>query len=522
MSDASIALNRFGLGARPGEDVAGDPRKWLAGQIAAFDPRPQIIASQASSMQVAGDLADFYERQRLLRQANGGPLRQQRAAAPPPSRPAGAQPGMADGAMMQAAPAMQDGMPGAQMTGASRPATPDSQPLYEGEDAAMRARREARRQAQQSYVGMVSARALTAITSPTPFAERLVYFWANHFAVSVEKLELVGLAGTMEFEAIRPHVMGKFGDMLNAVERHPAMLLYLDQAVSVGPNSMVAQRQRGRRSGLNENLAREIMELHTLGVRSVYSQADVTEFARAMTGFTVAGIGRGPGARLAEGPPGSFLFAERLHEPGTRTILGRQWSQQGEEQAGAVLDHLATHPATAKHVATKLARHFANDDPPAPLVARLEKAFLSSGGDLPTVYRALIASPECWAPQPAKFKSPWEWSISAMRALGTQQVQPNAVNGLMSQLGQPTWKPGSPAGWDDVAGAWAGPDAVMRRVEAAERMAARAKDTIDARRRAAQLFPGALSPATAQSIARAESPGQGLALMLVSPEFMRR
>ncbi|WP_342250586.1 DUF1800 domain-containing protein [Sphingomonas sp. OTU376] len=511
MSDASIARNRFGLGARPGEDVGSDPGKWLAGQIAAFDPRPQAIAAQASSAQVASELADFYERQRLLRLENPKP----RPAAAAPAKPAGAQPAMAEGMAMQdmqaAAPAMQGG--------------PAAKPVYQGEDAAMIARREARRVQQQAYVGMVSARALTAITSPTPFAERLVHFWANHFAVSADKLELVGLSGTMEFEAIRPHVMGKFGDMLNAVERHPAMLLYLDQAVSVGPNSAVAQRQRGRRSGLNENLAREIMELHTLGVRSVYTQADVTEFARAMTGFTVAGIGRGPGARYVgavDGQPGSFLFADRMHEPGTRTILGRQWSAQGEEQASEVLDYLATHPATAKHIATKLARHFASDDPPAPLVARLQKAFLSSGGDLPTVYRALIASPECWSPTPAKFKSPWEWSISAMRALGTQQVQPQAVNGLMGQLGQPTWKPGSPAGWDDVAGAWAGPDAVMRRVEAAERMAARAKDTIDARARAAELFPGTLTPSTTQSIARAESPGQGLALMLVSPEFMRR
>ncbi|MBB4841386.1 uncharacterized protein (DUF1800 family) [Sphingomonas kyeonggiensis] len=511
MSDASIARNRFGLGARPGEDVGSDPRKWLAGQIAAFDPRPQAIAAQASSAQVASELADFYERQRLLRLENPKP----KPAAVAPAKPAGVQPAMAEGMAMQdmqaAAPAMQG--------------APAAKPVYQGEDAAMIARREARRVQQQAYVGMVSARALTAITSPTPFAERLVHFWANHFAVSADKLELVGLSGTMEFEAIRPHVMGKFGDMLNAVERHPAMLLYLDQAVSVGPNSAVAQRQRGRRSGLNENLAREIMELHTLGVRSVYTQADVTEFARAMTGFTVAGIGRGPGARYvgaADGQPGSFLFADRMHEPGTRTILGKQWSAQGEEQASEVLDYLATHPATAKHIATKLARHFASDDPPAPLVARLQKAFLSSGGDLPTVYRALIASPECWSPTPAKFKSPWEWSISAMRALGTQQVQPQAVNGLMGQLGQPTWKPGSPAGWDDVAGAWAGPDAVMRRVEAAERMAARAKDTIDARQRAAELFPGTLTPSTTQSIARAESPGQGLALMLVSPEFMRR
>lgn len=512
MSDASIALNRFGLGARPGEDAGSDPRKWLAGQIAAFEPRPQAIAAQVPSTQIASELADFYERQRLLRLDNAKP----RARAAAPARPAAAQPPMAEGAGMQDMQAMQ---PAVTMQPGMQPAP---KPLYQGEDAAMVARREARRQQQQAYVSMVSARALTAITSPTPFAERLVHFWANHFAVSADKLELVGLSGTMEFEAIRPHVMGKFGDMLNAVERHPAMLLYLDQAVSIGPNSPAAQRQRGKRGGLNENLAREIMELHTLGVRSVYTQADVTEFARAMTGFTVAGIGRARGSGDLGGEPGSFVFADRLHEPGTRTILGKQWSGEGEAQAAAVLDHLATHPATAKHIATKLARHFASDDPPAALVARLEKAFLSSKGDLPTVYRALIASPECWAPKPAKFKSPWEWSISAMRALGTQQVQPNAVNGLMGQLGQPVWKPGSPAGWDDVAGAWAGPDAVMRRVEAAERMAQRTKNLIDARQRAAELFPDALSASTTQSIARAESPGQGLALMLVSPEFLRR
>jgi uncharacterized protein (DUF1800 family) len=311
------------------------------------------------------------------------------------------------------------------------------------------------------------------------------------------------------------------------------MLVYLDQAQSVGPNSIAAQaagRRQGaaaqRRLGLNENLAREIMELHTLGVRTGYGQADVTEFARAMTGWTASGLGRGQGARLAgagdDGPMGSFMFVERLHEPGARTILGKNWPQPGEQQAAAVLDMLASHPATARHIATKLSRHFAGDEPPAPLVARLEAAFLKSSGDLPTVYRALIDSPECWVAQPVKFKSPWEWTISAMRGLGAQQTAPMAINGLLTQLGQPVWKPGSPAGWDDVAGSWAGPDAVMRRVEAAERMAQRTKDMIDARARAAELFPGALSPMTAQAIARSESPGQGVALMLVSPEFMRR
>ncbi len=213
-----------------------------------------------------------------------------------------------------------------------------------------------------------------------PFAERLVHFWANHFAVSADKLELVGLAGTMEFEAIRPHVMGRFGDMLNAVERHPAMLLYLDQAVSIGPNSpagqLAARRRARQRAGLNENLAREIMELHTLGVRSVYTQADVTEFARAMTGFTVAESVAAP-ARAMPAPP----MASPAASPSPKSCTSRapapswagNWAQEGEARRPRCSHYLATHPATAKHIATKLARHFASDDPPAPLVARLER-----------------------------------------------------------------------------------------------------------------------------------------------------
>jgi uncharacterized protein (DUF1800 family) len=305
------------------------------------------------------------------------------------------------------------------------------------------------------------------------------------------------------------------------------MLLYLDQAQSVGPNSVAGQfvgRRKPGTLGLNENLTREIMELHTLGVRTGYSQADVTEFARAMTGWTLSGLNRGPIARFTgtNGTPGDFVFAPALHEPGTRTILGRQWPQDGEEQAQSVLDYLATHPATAHHVATKLARHFTADDPPPALVARLESAFLKTGGDLPALYRVLIDSPECWAEPSAKFKTPWEWGVSSLRALGTKDTPALAMTGLMRELGQPVWQPGSPAGWDDIAASWAGPDAILRRVEAAQRIAQRTQNLVDARARAAEVFPGALSDTTAQSIARAESPGQGIALMLVAPEFMRR
>jgi uncharacterized protein (DUF1800 family) len=341
-------------------------------------------------------------------------------------------------------------------------------------------------------------------------------------------LTVIGLAGLLEFEAIRPHVLGKFRDMLVAVEQHPAMLLYLDQAQSIGPNSrganIAARFGRGQRRGLNENLAREILELHTLGVDGGYGQADVTELARAMTGWTVSGLTRGPARRFLGdvGAPGMFHFAEAIHEPGARGLLGRTYADVGEAQARAILDDLAASPRTARHLATKLARHFAGDDPPPAMVERLTQAYLRSDGDLPTLYRAIVDSPEVWTPQAARFRSPWDWSIAALRAVGTRRVEPQQAGGLLAQLGQAVWRPGSPAGFEDLDASWMGPDALMRRVEAAERIAARAGEAIDARALAPRILPGALSEATAQAIARAESPAQGLALLLVAPEFLRR
>jgi uncharacterized protein (DUF1800 family) len=383
-----------------------------------------------------------------------------------------------------------------------------------------------RQNIRENYLVMSSARLNSALASDSPFVERLVHFWANHFAVSVDKLPVIGLAGLLEFEAIRPHVLGRFSDMLLAVEQHPAMLVYLDQAQSIGPNSRAGQfaaMRGGKARGLNENLAREIMELHTLGVRTGYSQADVTEFARALTGWTVGGIGRGPGARmLGNAPAGDFQFAELLHEPGDRVIMGKRYREGGEEQARGVLMDLASSPATARHLATKLARHFAGDDPPPALVDRLSKAYLASNGDLPTVYRALVESPEPWAAQPLKFKNPWEWSVSALRAVGSRDLPAQAAAGLLKQLGQPTWQPGSPAGWDDIAASWAAPEALVLRVEAAQRIADKAAATVDARALAEKLYPGSLSDTTRIAIARAESPAEGLALLLVSPEFVRR
>ena len=511
--DVSIALNRFGLGARGDDAPPVDPHAWLTSQFARYEPRPTVIAALPPRRELASDLTDYLQQARLLRQ--------QRAAAPAPLR-------------LPSSPSAMDAMAGPSMTGgATVPGTGGGAPVgvvrpaADPNDPVARAVAFARQQGRAHYANAVGARTEAALTSSATFVERMVHFWANHFAVSADKFTIIGLCGNFEFEAIRPHVLGSFRDMLSAAERHPAMLLYLDQAQSIGPSSQIgsAVAARGtRRVGLNENFAREIMELHTLGVRTGYDQADVTEFARALTGWTVQGLGRGIGSRLTgtDGVPGDFTFADRLHEPGSRTILGKRYAEGGEDQAQAVLDDLAVHPATAQHVATKLASHFAGDIPPAALVARLRHAFLASRGDLPSLYRVLIASPETWVLQSVKFKTPWEWAVSAMRALNYRTAPPLVVTGLLNQLGQPAWRPGSPAGYDDMAASWAAPDAVLRRVEAAERFATRAGSATDARTLAPRLFPANLSSATAQALTRAESPGQAISLLLVSPEMMRR
>ena len=487
MQSTTIALNRFGLGERPDEQPPADPKRWLLQQLDRFEPRTQAFAKVPDRPHVVQQLGDYLAAQQ-----------------------------MAGRAKRQVQPAT--------MTAAAVP--PGSQvPQAEPDPQAEELKKYLRQTIREDYLVMNSARLNSALTTANPFTERLVHFWANHFAVSVDKLPVIGLAGLLEFEAIRPHVLGRFSDMLLAVEQHPAMLVYLDQAQSIGPDSQAGYfaAMRGRKQlGLNENLAREIMELHTLGVRTGYTQADVTEFARALTGWTVSGLGRGPAARLIGGIPGEFQFAAMLHEPGPRTIMGKRYDEPGEAQAKAILSDLAASPATAKHLATKLARHFAGDDPPPPLVDRLSRAYLASGGDLPTLYRALIESPEPWTPHPVKFKNPWDWSVSALRAVGTRELEPTAAAGVLRQLGQPTWQPGSPAGWDDIAASWAGPDALVRRVEVAQRISGKASSTIDARALAEKLFPGSLGEATRTAIARAESPAEGLALLLVSPEFVRR
>ena len=381
--------------------------------------------------------------------------------------------------------------------------------------------------------GDLQSRLSTALATKRPFAERLVLFWANHFSVSINKGQVRGLAGALEREAIRPNIAGKFETLLRQASLHPAMVRYLDNNFSSGPHSRVIERQsrkadteekrKKRSTGLNENLAREIMELHSLGVANGggtygpwggYTQADVTAFAAVLTGWR------------AYDPPRSneaTMFDAGWHEPGPKTIMGKSYPE-GPQALDMVIRDLARHPSTARFIATKLARHFVADEPPLPLVNKLAKTFEQTGGDLAAVYRTLIDAPEAWEPASRKLKSPEEFAISSLRVLGMNE--PHLVakvrESMLVALGQRPHTAPSPAGWPDKADEWLGPDAVWKRVEWSQRQAERVGDRVDARALARASFGPLLTDTTYQQIERAADGTQAIVLMLMSPEFQRR
>jgi len=475
MLQPEIAVLRFGLGARPGDltSAAGDPRAWLTAQIKGA----VLLAGNtplAPSDQIITELfAAREERQEMRREAVD-------------------------------------------------PAAGDPKAAFNPVRSAYL----------PHYRAQVLARAQSAALTDRPFAERLVHFWTNHFAVSADKGAVFGVAGTLENEAIRPHVGGRFLDMLTAVEQHPAMIGFLDNQYSVGKDSELAElaarrqaRQRmgdpdkpKREFGINENLAREILELHTLGVNGGYTQDDVTTFAQIITGWSIGG-GKG---RLAGGVPGRFYFRDNLHEPGPRTLLGKTYHEEGQRQGEAVLADLARHPATAHFVATKLVRHFVADEPPPAAVDRVAHAFLKSGGDLPHVYAALIESPEAWDTEMRKFKTPEDFVFSTLRALNVSPRQAEEVVRSFDLLGQRQYTPGSPAGWPDTSKSWDGSDALMHRVLWASRVADRYEQGVDPADLAASTLGSYARPETVTALRRAASSTQALALLLMSPEFQRR
>jgi uncharacterized protein (DUF1800 family) len=339
-------------------------------------------------------------------------------------------------------------------------------------------------------------------------------FWSNHFCISASKGELARMwAGSFEREAIRPHVLGRFGDMLKAVEQHPAMLFFLDNQQSLGPDSRAGQN---RKRGLNENLAREIMELHTLGVGGGYSQDDVTSLARIITGWTFAG-------RQGQlGAPGSFVFNANAHQPGAQRLLGKVYENNGIGQGEAALADIARHPSTAKFIATKFARHFVADDPPPALVARLSDVFIKTDGDLKALATALLDSDEAWQAPLTKMRSPYEFLVASGRLLAQIPGDPGRYLGALTTLGQPLWAPAGPNGFPDSNAAWAAPEGMKLRLDISAQIASRLADGIDPRALLELAAADAASEETRRTIERAESRQQALALLLMSPEFQRR
>jgi uncharacterized protein (DUF1800 family) len=299
------------------------------------------------------------------------------------------------------------------------------------------------------------------------------------------------------------------------------MLLYLDNHVSIGPNSQAAQKRARqhaeRKNGINENLARETLELHTLGVGGGYTQTDVTSYAEVITGWSI-GDERG----RFRGTPGKFVFRSDFHEPGAKIVLGKRYPDTGYDQGVAVLHDLANHHSTARFIATKLARHFIADDPPGKAVERIAQAYTNSGGHLPTVYSALVESPDAWTQPLAKYKTPSDYIISSFRGLQVPLDNVRTPLAPFDLLGQRTYSPGSPAGWPDRSADWDGASALMKRIEWADAVGQKLGTRRDAAGLAPQLLGETLTSATRTAIARAASGSQAVTLLLAAPEFMRR
>src|SRR5215468_3652272 len=472
-TQAALALYRFGLGPRVGSiaGIASDPRGALLAELDGAGAGRIGNADLLTSGTAARGAFAFQQAQRAARQAERAA---QQAAAPSGGA---SPPQMSDQSAPPPAPARNPG-----------PGMP-----------------------QQIYLAEAKARIQAALGAEIGFLERLVWFWSNHFCVSADKGNVRQICGAYEREVIRANVLGRFADMLLAVESHPAMLIYLDNARSIGPDSIAGLRQR---RGLNENLAREILELHTLGVRTVYTQDDVTRFANVITGWTVVPFRRDP----VRG--GEFEFNPRMHEPGAQTVIGKSYPEAGLEQGRAVLAALARHPATARHVATKLARHFVADEPPAALVDRLAKRFLATQGDLKEMAKALVAAPEAWEAPRAKLKRPGEWVVGMLRAAGITPPDIGPVMQAHNLLGEPLWRPSAPKGFADESAPWL--DGLAQRLDIANQFARRLGAEADPR----EVFEQALAPLasdeTRQAVLRAESRPQALALLFMAPEFQRR
>ncbi len=456
------ASNRFGLGPRPDElgQIGADPRGWLRQQLAP-EPRSQpLLSTVAPSHETLGDLLQKFYQMRRLKKA------QKRGDSPQASL--------------------------AEM------------------------RRELKKSLTRTQLQQLGARLQVGIETEAPFRERLVHFWSNHFTVSTAggKRLLVTSCTAYEAETVRKFLDGHFADMLIAVEQHPVMLAYLDNLQSLGPNSRAGRRRSKR--GLNENLAREILELHTLGVDGGYGQDDVTALARIITGWTIAND------RQIPGEPGRFVFMNAMHEPGAHRLLGKDYAEDGVHQGERALRGLAAHPSTSRFIATKLVRHFVADDPPAAAVEHVAKVFRDTDGHLPSVHGSLVDLDECWRPQEAKLKTPNELVVSALRGLDFSRLPEKRLLGSLELLNQYPFTAPSPAGWPDSTEHWGSPNALLQRIDWSTQVGKRVGSARQPRTLLAHMSNPMDDGALRLSVERAASASQGIALLLAGPDFQWR
>jgi uncharacterized protein (DUF1800 family) len=519
---ALVALNRFGFGARGGAsgdfvNAASDPRGFVKAELSRANGALLEVPGLLSTPALGKAVFDYQFEIQQARDAAAKSAAPGAATEGPPRSPPDANAQRRNLSLSSIAkditakePVKEPAMPAAannSANGAMAPAEamqpnapkPPPQPLNV---------------IQKTFRTEALARLQRAIIADCGFVERLVVFWSNHFCISANKGGLARMwAGSFEREAIRPHVLGRFGDMLKAVEQHPAMLFFLDNQQSLGPDSRAGQN---RNRGLNENLAREIMELHTLGVGGGYTQDDVTSLARIITGWTFAG-------RQGQlGPPGSFVFNANAHQPGAQRVMGKIYEAGGIAQGEAVLADIARHPSTAKFIATKFVRHFVADDPPPALVARLQDVFTKTDGDLRALATTLVDSEEAWQAPLSKMRSPYEFLIASGRLLARNPEDPGPYLNSLNVLGQPLWSPAGPNGFPDSNAAWAASEGMKLRLDISAQIASRIAPGIDPRDLLKLVAADAASEDTRRTIDRAESRQQALALLLMSPEFQRR
>ncbi|MCG2642610.1 DUF1800 domain-containing protein [Bradyrhizobium sp. GCM10023182] len=519
---ALVALNRFGFGPRGGAsgdliNAASDPRGFVKAELA----RPLGALLEAPGLQATPQLGQavfaYQDQVKQAREAAKAATPTEAPAPPPANQKPDNQ--LRRNLSLNTVASEISGQQVAEAKSAdNKPADgamkPDAMQPNAAAPPAAKQPQQPLNVIQKTFRTEALARLQRAMLVDCGFTERLVVFWSNHFCISASKGELARMwAGAFEREAIRPHVLGRFADMLKAVEQHPAMLFFLDNQQSLGPDSRAGQN---RKRGLNENLAREIMELHTLGVGGGYTQEDVTSLARIITGWTFAG------RKGQLGAPGSFAFNANAHQPGPQVLLGKTYEANGLAQGEAALADIARHPSTANFIATKFVRHFVADDPPPALVARLRDVFVRTDGDLKALATALVDSDEAWKAPLTKMRSPYDFLVASGRLLARVPEDPGLYLGSLNLLGQPLWTPAGPNGFPDTAAAWAAPEGMKLRLDIASQMGARLGPNIDPLDLLEFAAADAASVETRKTIERAESRQQALALLLMSPEIQRR